>query len=119
MSTAVAIELMQLDDGAGQHPSGIYPPLMVDNQLTGEFYGQKQFRPFAQRLSLNPESQDLALVWMLPLGMASVNRMPRELLAAMVHALDQGRIVVLHGDTSLAVESVAVLVVAFAGGGHA
>ena len=115
----IPFELEQLYDGTGRHLGGIYAPLATDNVLTQAYHDAKALRQAEQILGFHYETADLALVYMLPLGMTPAWPVSGSVLARLVHAVDAGRTIVLHGDNADAVRHVGVFVAAFVGGGHA
>ena len=61
----------------------------------------------------------VGFVWMIPLGTTSAAAMPHALFAEFVQVVDRGYLVVLHGDTQLAVDCIGACIGALVGGGHA
>ena len=107
-----------LYDGNGVHHAGLYPPLMIENQLTEAYNQEKALRPEASKVEKNDGSA-LALVWMIPVGLSPAGPVSSDMIGALVHAVDAGNAVVLHADQQETVAAMARLVSAFVGGGHA
>ena len=108
-----------LYDGNGVHHAGLYPPLMVENQLTEAYNQEKALRPEARKVAKQDDAGELALVWMVPVGLPPSGPVASEMVAALVYAVDAGNVIILHADRQDTASAMAILVSAFVGGGHA
>jgi hypothetical protein len=120
-SPFASLHLVEIYDGTGRHLGGVHPPLAVDNVLTQAYHDSKAARPVGQALYLYPEDAnvDLALVWMLPLGMTRETPIPHEIAGEIVQAVDARKTVIMHGNDPEIVARIRALIASFVGGGHA
>ncbi len=109
-----------LHDGAGQHLGGIYPPLMVNNELTDFYRNNVAERPLHRRLQLDGgDANDVGAVWMMPLGGTLDPVTLSQVLPVLVQALDAGQLVILHADRQATIDRAGIWAALCVGGGNA
>ncbi len=109
-----------LHDGTGRHLGGLYPPLVVDNELTEFYRNNVAERPLHRRLQLDGgDANDVGAVWMMPLGGPVDPVTMSQVLPVLVQALDAGQSVMLHADRQETLDHAGIWAGLCVGGGNA
>ncbi len=109
----------QIYDGNGIHHAGLFPPLLDGLDFSQAYYHQTSFRPFVTKLAFDEKAEELAIVWMMPPGITPTGPFAHGVIAALVHAVDGGKVTMVHGDRQDTLLAIASIVNAFKGGAHA
>ena len=102
--------------GDGRHIGELLPRIAENNVLTRAYAENIAARPASWAFGCNYETDNLGLVWMVPIGLTAAGPISNEAIGALVAMVDAGLGVMIYADAVETAQGLGELVMMFAGG---